>query len=108
MSNHRSNSTALTGDKFTQTTPSSREHKHNCDLISLRHCMGEMGVDRPTVTAWLKARLLQPIDVLGELMVPREQLVEFEQFARMGYFDRNRYSREDRSDFVQTEFAFQP
>ncbi len=81
---------------------------HNCNLVSLRHCAREMGVDRPTITAWLKARLLQPIDVLGELMVPREQLVEFEQFARMGYFDRNRYSREERSGFVQTEFAFQP
>jgi len=81
---------------------------HNCNLVSLRQCAREMGVDRPTVTAWIKARLLQPIDVLGEPMVPREQLVEFEQFARMGYFDRNRYSREERSGFVQTEFAFQP
>ena len=86
----------------------SAANNHNCNLVSLRHCAREMGVDRPTVTAWLKARLLQPIDVLGELMVPREQLVEFEQFARMGYFDCSRYSREERSGFVQTEFAFQP
>jgi hypothetical protein len=81
---------------------------HHCNLVSLRHCAHEMGVDRPTIAAWLKARLLEPIDVLGELMIPREQLVEFEQFARMGYFDCNRYSREERSGFVQTEFAFQP
>jgi len=83
-------------------------NNHNCNLVSLRHCAREMGVDRPTLTAWLRARLFQPIDVLGELMVPREQLVEFEQFARMGYFDNNRYTREERSGFVQTEFAFQP
>jgi hypothetical protein len=86
----------------------SADNNHNCNLVSLRQCAREMGVDRPTVTAWLKARLLQPIAVLGALMVPREQLVEFEQFARMGYFDRNRYSRDKRSGFVQTEFAFQP
>jgi hypothetical protein len=61
---------------------------HVCGLISLQHVVREMGIDRPTITAWLKARLLQPIDVLGELMVPREQLAEFEQFARMGYFDK--------------------
>ena len=84
-----------------------REHKHNCSLISLRHCVREMGIDRPTITAWLKARLLKPIDVLGELMIPREQLVEFEQFARMGYYDRDRYARKDRHGFVQSEFAFQ-
>ena len=85
----------------------SKQHKHNCSLISLRHVAREMGIDRPTITAWLKARLLQPIDVLGELMVPREQLAEFEQFARMGYFDKNRYARKDRDGFVQSEFLFQ-
>ena len=78
-----------------------------CGLISLQHIAREMGIDRPTITAWLKARLLQPIDVLGELMVPREQLAEFEQFARMGYFDKNRYARKDRNGFVQSEFLFQ-
>ena len=85
----------------------SKQHKHNCSLISLRHVAREMGIDRPTITAWLKARLLQPIDVLGELMIPREQLAEFEQFARMGYFDKNRYARKDRDGFVQSEFLFQ-
>jgi hypothetical protein len=78
-----------------------------CGLISLQHIVREMGIDRPTITAWLKARLLQPIDVLGELMVPREQLAEFEQFARMGYFDKNRNARKDRNGFVQSEFLFQ-
>ncbi len=85
----------------------SKQHKHNCSLISLRHVAREMGIDRPTITAWLKARLLKPIDVLGELMVPREQLAEFEQFARMGYYDQNRYARKDRDGFVQSEFLFQ-
>ena len=80
---------------------------HVCGLISLQHIAREMGIDRPTITAWLKARLLQPIDVLGELMVPREQLAEFERFARMGYFDKNRYARKDRNGFVQSEFLFQ-
>ena len=78
-----------------------------CSLISLRHFMGEMGVKPPVATAWLKARLLEPIDVLGEPMITREQLAEFEQFARMGYFDKNRYARKDRCGFVQSEFAFQ-
>ena len=87
-------------------TTGSGKHKHNCSLISLRHVAREMGIDRPTITAWLKARLLQPIDVLGELMVPREQLAEFEKFARMGYYDQDRYARNDRDGFVQSEFAF--
>ena len=80
---------------------------HVCGLISLQHVVREMGIDRPTITAWLKARLLQPIDVLGELMVPREQLAEFEKFARMGYFDKHRNVRKDRNGFVQSEFLFQ-
>ena len=88
-------------------TTTGREHKHNCSLVSLRHIAREMGIDRPTITAWLKAQLLKPIDVLGELMIPREQLAEFEQFARMGYYDRDRYARKDRDGFVQSEFAFQ-
>jgi|688.fasta_scaffold1193844_2 hypothetical protein len=78
-----------------------------CGLISLQHIVREMGIDRPTITAWLKARLLQPIDVLGELMVTREQLAEFEKFARMGYYDQGRYARKDRDGFVQSEFLFQ-
>jgi len=82
-------------------------NNHNCNLVSLRHCAREMGIDRPTITAWLKARLLQPIDVLGELMVTREQLAEFEKFARMGYYDQGRYARKDRDGFVQSEFLFQ-
>lgn len=83
-----------------------REHKHNSSLVSLRHIVREMGIGRPTITSWLKARLLQPIDVLGELMIPREQLAEFEQFARMGYYDKNRSARKDRYGFIQSEFAF--
>lgn len=78
-----------------------------CNLISLRHCMGEMGVKAPVATAWLKARLLEPIDVLGEPMITREQLAEFERFARMGYFDKNRFTRKERYGCVQSEFAFQ-
>jgi hypothetical protein len=78
-----------------------------CNLISLRHCMGEMGVKPPVANAWLKARLLEPIDVLGEPMITREQLAEFEQFARMGYFDKNRYAQKDCYGCVQSEFAFQ-
>jgi hypothetical protein len=69
--------------------------------------MGEMGVKPPVANAWLKARLFQPIDVLGEPMITREQLAEFEQFARMGYYDKNRYARKDRYGCVQSEFAFQ-
>lgn len=78
-----------------------------CGLISLRHCMREMGVKPPAANAWLKARLFEPIDVLGEPMITREHLAEFEKFARMGYFDKNRYARKDRNGFVQSEFLFQ-
>jgi hypothetical protein len=77
-----------------------------CGLISLRHCMCEMGVKPPAANAWLKARLFEPIDVLGEPMITREQLTEFEQLARMGYFDKNRHARKDRNGFVQSEFLF--
>ena len=78
-----------------------------CGLISLRHCMGEMGVKPSAANAWLKARLFRPIDILGEPMITREQLTEFERFARMGYYDQDRYARKDRNGFVQSEFLFQ-
>ena len=114
----------VTGDKvnkvaYAAETERSTAHRLNttmntinildsvCNLISLRHCMGEMGVKPPVATAWLKARLFQPIDILGEPMITREQLTEFERFARMGYFDKNRYARKDRNGFVQSEFLFQ-
>jgi hypothetical protein len=69
--------------------------------------MGEMGVKPRVANVWLKARLFQPIDILGEPMITREQLTEFERFARMGYFDKNRSTRKDRYGFIQSEFAFQ-
>ena len=82
-----------------------QSHRHNCNLISLRHCAREMGVGKLTLANWLKAKLLQPIDILGEPMVSREQLAEFEHFARMGYFDRNRNAAKSASrGCVQTEF----
>ena len=76
-----------------------------CDLIFLRHCAREMGVGKLTMAKWIKERLLQPIDVLGEPMITRAQLTEFEQFARMGYYDQDRYAaRQVPRGCVQTEF----
>ena len=77
------------------------------DIVSARRLAAEMGVGIETVVFWINNRLLRVIDIMGETMVTREAIAEFERYARMGYFDRSRFAENREPGFTQSEFAFQ-
>lgn len=76
-------------------------------IISARRLATEMGVGIETVAFWISHQFLRVIDIMGETMVTREAIAEFERYARMGYFDRRRFVANREPGFTQSEFAFE-